>query len=294
MTTFRQLLVSTENRLAEADLCFGHGYADAHDEAVALVLAAAELDPFTGAEILDLPVKPTICDQVEEFLRRRIGERVPTAYIVGYAALGNLFFRCDPRALVPRSPLHAIIEQGYQPWYSMSTPGLIVDVCCGGGSLGLLAAASSPQSAVLLLDIDTAALSLAEENRQGLDIANAMCLQTDLLDAVDSGSVDVLLANPPYVDGADMEGLPPEYLHEPRMALEAGPDGLELVHRLLREAERVLSPGGVLFLEVGNSAPALEESYPNLPITWLDLPLGGHGVGVLSRNDFCDQALRRR
>lgn len=284
----------TETALAEAGLCFGHGYADAHDEAVALVLAAAELDPFTGAEILDRPVTAAICDQVEEFLQRRIGERVPTAYILGYAALGNLFFRCDSRALVPRSPLHAIIEQGYQPWYSLGTPGRIVDVCCGGGSLGLLAAAACPASEVLLLDMDSAALSLAEENRVDLNIANAMCLQTDLLDAVDSASVDVLLANPPYVDQADMEDLPPEYLHEPRVALEAGPDGLDLVHRLLREAARVLSPGGVLFLEVGNSAPALEESYPNLPITWLDLPLGGHGVGVLSRNELAEQALRRR
>jgi len=285
--------MTTETALSEAELCFGHGYIDAHDEAVALVLAAAGLDPHTGAEILDQPVAQDTLSRTQEFIRQRVEKRLPVAYIIGHAALGDLTFTCDARALVPRSPLWAVVQQHYLPWYPKRLPTRIVDVCCGGGSLGLLAAFHAPSSQVLLLDVDSTALSLAEENRDKLAISNAQCLRMDLLEGVGDRSVDILLANPPYVDAADMRVLPAEYQHEPRLALAAGEDGLDLVHRLLSEAARVLCPGGVLFLEVGNSAPALEQSYPNLPITWLELPEGGHGVGVLLQGDLHERALLR-
>ncbi len=286
MATFREILITTESRLEAGDLHFGHGYLDAHDEAVALVLAAEGLDPLTGSEILDLDVSSEGLEKLQGFLRQRLEDRLPTAYIIGYAALGALTFWCDDRALVPRSPLMSVIHEGYSPWFDHSVPKRIVDVCCGGGSLGLLAAFHSPETSVLLLDIDNRALALAEANRRTQALPNTLCVQANLLATLAPESVDIILANPPYVDAEDMANLPREFHHEPRIALAAGDDGLDLVHELLRQAIYVLSPEGVLFLEVGNSAPALIASYPDIAFTWLELASGGHGVCVVSASEL--------
>lgn len=287
MSTFSQLLRQTESRLEQADLWYGHGYESAHDEAVALVLAAADLPITTGREILDLAVSDQTRTTLELFMERRIVRREPVAYIIGRAWLGPLSFVADHRALVPRSPLMSVIEMGFSPWWQGGDPASIVDVCCGGGSLGILAAWAFPTSQVTLLDVDSAALSLAHENLALYSLANATIKQGDLLEPIlGLGSVDIILANPPYVDVHDMERLPAEYLHEPQLALAAGDDGLDLVHRLLAQAASVLSPSGLLFLEVGNSWEALEAEYPGCGFTWLALEAGGHGVCVLTREEI--------
>ena len=185
---------------------------------------------------------------LSDFLDQRIQGRVPTAYIIGRAALGGLSFRCDKRALVPRSPLMAVVLDDYRPWFQGAVPRRILDVCCGGGSLGLLAAFHEPDSEVFLMDLDEQALDLAWLNLKDHRLPNAFCLRADLMTALASGTADIILANPPYVDVLDMNSLLPEYQHEPKVALAAGEDGLDLVHPLLQQAERVLAPGGVLFL----------------------------------------------
>ena len=286
MTTFRQALEATELALQAAGVCYGHGYADSHDEAVALVLAAADLDPLSGVEILDRPVAPESLNLLAEYTSLRVNERLPVAYIIGRAALGDLVFHCDARALVPRSPLMAVILSNYEPWYRGRQPPRIVDLCCGGGSLGLLAAHHAPASEVLMLDLDADALDLARINLHEHAFPNVCCVQGDLLTGIASGTVDIILANPPYVDAEDMASLPREYRHEPRVALAAGVDGLDLVHRLLMQSKAVLAPLGLLFLEVGNSAPALVDAYPNLPMIWLDLEHGGDGVCVIAKEDL--------
>ncbi len=286
MTTYQELLSTTEETLRNAQIWCGHGYDSAHDEAVALVLAAAGLPENTGTDILEQPVAPKTLEKLGEYLRLRTRERQPTAYIIGYGWLGPLKFKADPRALVPRSPLMELIAYEFQPWWQGDAPGVIVDVCCGGGSLGLLAAAQFPEAQVELLDIDEAALSLARENLQLHQLDNVVISQADLLAPLAADSVDIILANPPYVDAQDMASLPPEYLHEPRLALEAGDDGLRLAHRLMAEAASVLRECGVLFMEVGNSWEALEQAYPNFGFTWLQFESGGHGVCALTYEEL--------
>jgi ribosomal protein L3 glutamine methyltransferase len=284
--TFRNALANTALALDEAEVFSGHGYVDTHDEAVALVLAAADLDPLSGPEILDRGVDEDSLARLADFTRQRVQQRLPTAYIIGFAALGDLTFRCDPRALVPRSPLMSVVLENYAPWSTGRTLSRIVDVCCGGGSLGLLAAFHAPRAEVLLMDIDCDALALAKLNEKDHGFTNTTCLQADLLSPLGNNSADIILANPPYVDAHDMTCLPEEYRHEPRMALAAGDDGLLLTHRLLQQAKDVLRPRGLLFLEVGNSAPALMQAYPEMAMTWLELECGGHGVCVISQEDL--------
>ena len=289
MATFRDILITTENRLIEAEVFCGHGYESEHDEAVALVLAAASLSPLnTGAEVLD-EVYPADAEEVLlTYLSARCEKRLPVAYITGEAWLGPLCFKSDRRALVPRSPVAELVLNELQPWYEGASPNVIVDVCCGGGSLGMLAKWVFPDAKVLLSDIDSDAVDLAREN--AAHHAVDAVVRADLLAWCADDSVDVILANPPYVDADDMRDLLPEYLHEPGLALRGGEDGLDLVRVMLVDAARILRVGGILILEVGNSVEALEGLSPLLPPLWVDLEQGGHGVAVFMAQDLAQWA----
>ena len=107
----------------------------------------------------------------------------------------------------------------------------------------------------------------------------------DLYDGVE-GRFDMILTNPPYVDAVDLAALPPEYAHEPVLALDGGGDGLDLMRRILAGAPARLAPGGILVGEVGASAAALCRSVPALPFVWVDLEDGGDGVFVLDAEAF--------
>jgi ribosomal protein L3 glutamine methyltransferase len=289
LATFRDILISTEKQLIEAEVFCGHGYESEHDEAVALVLAAASLSPLeTGTEVLD-EVYPADAEPVlVSYLSARCEKRLPVAYITGEAWLGPLCFKSDRRALVPRSPVAELVLNALQPWYEGTSPSVIVDVCCGGGSLGMLAKWVFPGAQVLLSDIDADAVELARENA-ALHEVDAV-VRADLLAWCADDSVDVILANPPYVDAEDMSDLPPEYLHEPGLALRGGEDGLDLVRVMLVDAARILRAGGILILEVGNSVEALEGLSPLLPPLWVELEQGGHGVAVFMAQDLAQWA----
>lgn len=285
MATFKQLIASAAAELKQADIFCGHGYESAHDEAVALVLAAAELPIDVDQSVLSEEVSADIQVLTDTLLKQRIEERRPTAYIIGKAWLGPLEFICDDRALVPRSPLMEVIAADYQPWLSGS-PSHLVDLCCGGGSLGILSAKNRPELSVTLVDIDSPALSLARENVALHEVPKVRLIKGDLLSSLAPSSVDVILANPPYVDAEDMHSLPREFMHEPSLALAAGDDGLDLVHRLLIQASFCLSKNGFLFLEVGNSWQALERAYPHFSFDWLELEWGGHGVCAIGKQEL--------
>ena len=289
MMTFREILIDTEAELLNADVFFGHGYESAHDEAVALVLAAADLSLMdTSAAILDTDYPSTASLKLRSFLNARCEERLPVAYITGEAWLGHLCFKSDERALVPRSPVAEVVLNAFEPWYQGPDPQVIVDVCCGGGSLGMLAKSMFPTAQVLLSDRDHAALSLASENSQFHAINGIV--RGDLLSWCKALCVDIIIANPPYVDARDMQGLPAEYHHEPGLALSGGDDGLDLVRVLLRDAARILRPTGLLILEVGNSFEALDELSEHLNPIWVELEQGGHGVAVFMAQDLAQWA----
>jgi ribosomal protein L3 glutamine methyltransferase len=289
MMTFREILIDTEAELLNADVFFGHGYESAHDEAVALVLAAADLSLMdTRSAILDTDYPSTASLKLRSFLNARCEERLPVAYITGEAWLGHLCFKSDERALVPRSPVAEVVLNAFEPWYQGPDPQVIVDVCCGGGSLGMLAKSMFPTAQVLLSDLDHAALWLASENSQIHAVDGIV--RGDLLSWCQALCVDIIIANPPYVDARDMQGLPAEYHHEPGLALSGGDDGLDLVRVLLRDAARILRPTGLLILEVGNSFEALDELSEQLHPIWVELEQGGHGVAVFMAQDLAQWA----
>ena len=274
------------SRFVEADLCFGHGYADALDESLALVLHALHLEPGPPAELWAARLTGRERAALLELFRRRIEERVPTAYLTGHAWFAGLRLRADPRALVPRSPLAEWIGCGFSPWLHAEEVRAVLDLGTGGGCIAIACAGVFPGARVDAVDVDRAALALARQNvrEQGLE-ARVRLVESDLFARVD-GVYDLVVGNPPYVGRAEYESLPAEYRHEPARGLRAGEAGIDCIERILEEAAPHLASTGLLVVEAGSCRPALEARYPMLPFTWLALERGGENVFLLRRDEL--------
>lgn len=275
--------------LEASDASFGHGTDNAWDDAVQLVLHVLDLPIDAPDSVLADPLPDPALERLASLLNKRAVDRQPVPYLTGRAWFAGLEFLCDDRALVPRSPIAELILDGFRPWYAGEGPGRVLDLCCGGGCIGLATAHYFPGAQVDLLDIDEAALSLAHENARHLGLESRVAIrQSDLFEALGEEHYDIILSNPPYVDARDLAAMPAEYHHEPAVGLGSGPDGLDATRQILAGAATFLNPGALLFVEVGNSAEALETAFPQVPFTWLEFERGGHGVFTLSARELQD------
>ena len=268
-------------------LYFGHGTDSAWDEAVQLVLQAAELPIDSGDEVLAHYLNEAQRERIAQWTQRRVDERIPLPYLTGRAWFAGLAFHCDERALVPRSPLAELIVRDYQPWWAGAAPRRILDLCCGGGAIGIAAARYNELCEVVLADISADALALAQRNVALHEVGDRVhCVQGDLFEALSGKTFDLILTNPPYVDANDLAAMPPEYRVEPPLGLGSGHDGLDITRRILAKAATYLSEHGMLFLEVGNSWLALDELLKDQALSWLSFESGGHGVLAASAGEL--------
>lgn len=274
--------------LAQSDVYYGHGTETPLDEAAALVLGALHLPFDLSATYFAAALTQDEKNHLAALLTRRVEERIPVPYLTGRTLYGGYEFQIDERVLIPRSPIAELIESHLAPWWpeEAGEPARVLDLCCGSGCIGIVAALNFPLAEVVLADIDEDALDVAQINVERYGLENDVLLvQGDGLDAVE-GTFDWILCNPPYVPDAEMDDIAEEYLHEPRHALVSGADGMDFTRTLLHRAADYLSDDGVLVLEVGMSWPLLEEAYPDVVFDWVELQRGGQGVLVISRDEL--------
>lgn len=283
LPTIRDWIRYGASLFREAGLYFGHGTDNAFDEAAWLVLHRLHLpldlrEEWWGAHLTEAERLGVLAR-----LQERVSTRKPAAYLTGEAWFMGIPFFVDARVLVPRSPIAQLLEAELSPWVNQERVRKILDLGTGSGCIGLAAARVFPDAQVWLTDISEEALSIAQMNRGRHNLEDRVHLcKSDVFASLDpSLRFDIIFSNPPYVDARDMAALPHEYLHEPRLGLAAGEDGLDVVHKIILGAREWLHPEGVLVVEVGNSAWALEEAYPGLDFTWLDFEKGGEGVFLL-------------
>ncbi len=278
----RDMILWGQQYLADADIYFGHGTDNALDEAAWLVSHAVGLAPTFSEAELEQGLSTGQQAEVKALLTRRVQERLPAAYLTHEAWFAGHRFYVDERVLVPRSPLAELILDQFQPWVEPDQLKRVLDLCTGSGCIAVATALVLPQVEVDATDISPDALEVARRNvaDYGLEQQVAV-IESDIFDALQGRRYDLIVSNPPYVDAQDMAALPQEYLREPRMGLTAGPQGLDLVIPMLQQAAKYLTPNGVMIVEVGNSAEALQACFPGVPFTWLEFSYGGEGVFLL-------------
>ena len=288
LKTVRDYLRFAVSRFNQAELFFGHGSSNAYDEVVYLILHTLHLPLDRLEPFLDARLSDSERDEVLDIIHRRVEHRIPAAYLTHQAILGEFSFYVDERVIVPRSYIAELLLEQLNPW--IAEPEAIrsvLDLCTGSGCLAILAAHAFPSASVDAADLSAAALAVAERNVADYQLQDRINLiESDLFSKLGGKRYDLIISNPPYVDAASVAALPQEYLHEPKLALGSGQDGLDATRLILGQAAQHLSDNGILIVEIGHNRDALEAAYPDLPFTWLDVSAGDQFVFMLHRNDL--------
>ncbi|MBU6490128.1 MAG: 50S ribosomal protein L3 N(5)-glutamine methyltransferase [Burkholderiales bacterium] len=286
--TVRDLLRYAVSRFTQAHLAFGHGSANAYDEAAYLILHTLHLpldtlDPFLDARLLGSEI-----EAVMTVIERRADERVPAAYITQEAWMHGRRFYVDERVIVPRSFIGELLEDGLQPYVAdPDEVGAVLELCTGSGCLAILAAHAFPNADVDAVDISADALEVARINVSDYALDDRIALfEGDLFAPLPQRRYDVIIANPPYVNSDSMAELPAEYRHEPQLALAGGVDGMDVVRRIIGQARDWLTDEGVLVVEIGNERANVEAAFGGLDLVWLSTSGGDDSVFLIQAGDL--------
>lgn len=284
MNTAEYWLIHCAKRMDQAELHFGHGTDNAHDEAAWLLLHVLGA-PLDGSfEAWDSELSDVQHAEMLTLLQRRITERLPMAYLTGSTRFCGLDFEVSNQVLVPRSPIAELIQNGFSPWLDVDSKEAVraLDMCTGGGCIAIAMAAYMPELLVDAVDISETALEIAKRNAIGHALSDRVKLvQSDLFSALDDMQYDLIVSNPPYVSAAVFAQLPAEYLAEPSGGLVCGEDGLDIVLKILDASPHYLKKHGILVVEVGESAETLINLLPDVAFLWLEFDHGGDGVFLL-------------
>ncbi len=288
LETVRDWLRFAVSRFGEMKLAFGHGSADAYDEAAYLLLHALHLPLDRLEPFLDARLTQAERQALAHLFSRRIDDRVPAAYLTHEAWLGEFRFYVDERVIIPRSYIAELLPGGLEPYVGEANGvKTALDMCTGSGCLAILLAHAYPEADVDAVDISSEALTVAQRNVADYGLAARVNLiRSDLFANLPEKNYDIIISNPPYVTAMAMEALPAEYRHEPMVALAGGDDGLDPVRVLVKEAPRFLNHGGTLVVEIGHNRAGAEAAFPRLPMVWLSTATSDDGVFLVKREDL--------
>ncbi|MBI5921780.1 MAG: 50S ribosomal protein L3 N(5)-glutamine methyltransferase [Betaproteobacteria bacterium] len=288
LQTLRDWLRFAVSRFNEAGLHFGHGCDNAYDEAAWLLLHTLHLPRDRLEPFLDAKLTRAERMAVHHVLQLRIAKRMPTAYLTHEAWLGECRFYVDERVIVPRSYFGELLANDFAPWLeSPESVRTALDLCTGSGCLAIMMALVFHEARIDAVDLSANALAVARRNVADYALDDRVRLvESDLFDALGKQRYDLIVSNPPYVTAAAMAALPPEYRHEPALALAAGADGLDIVRRILQHARNRLAAHGLLAVEVGHNRDLVEAAFPELPMTWVDCAGGEGKIFILQKDQW--------
>ncbi|HEY4297542.1 MAG TPA: 50S ribosomal protein L3 N(5)-glutamine methyltransferase [Paraburkholderia sp.] len=287
-STVRDLLRFAVSRFNQAQLSFGHGSANAYDEAAYLVLHTLHLPLDLLEPFLDARLSAAEIDAVLNVIERRAAERVPAAYITQEAWMHGFRFHVDERVIVPRSFIGELLQDGLQPYVEdPEQVSAVLELCTGSGCLAILAAHAFPNADIDAVDLSAPALEVATRNVMDYKLDDRIALfEGDLYAPLAERRYDVIISNPPYVNATSMQELPAEYRHEPDMALAGGADGMDIVRRIIAGARNWLTENGVLVVEIGNEREHVEAAFGGLDLVWLSTSAGDDNVFLIQAADL--------
>jgi ribosomal protein L3 glutamine methyltransferase len=293
LATVRDMLRWAVSGFRKARLVHGHGATNPIDEAAFLILEGLNLPVDDINPWLDARLLASERDRLARLIRARIDTRKPAAYLVNRTYMHGVPFYVDERVIIPRSYIGELMFSGlfggenFQLIDDPAAVGRVLDLCTGSGCLAILAAGAFPNAEIDAVDLSSDALAVAQINVEEHELTSRInLLQGSLFEPVEGQTYDLILTNPPYVAEEEVAGFPPEYAQEPVMAHLGGPDGLDIVRRILAEAAEHLNDGGGLLCEIGTGRDILEAEYPHLPFLWLDTEQSEGEVFWLTREQL--------
>jgi len=283
LTTFDDWLQLAEELYERHEIALGQIATLARDEVLYLLLRTLGLPLDSDESVLDRTLTKTQIAAVKTVLQRRIVERIPAAYLTQEAFLGEHRFYVDERVIIPRSYFLEIIPNQLNDWLpDPKKVRAVVDVCTGSGCLAILLADHFPKAKVDALDLSPDALEVAKINVAEHGLAKRITLhESDVFDAVPNQKYDIILSNPPYEPSKHVDQLPAEFHREPRMSLDGGKDGLDIIRKLLRQSRTRLASHGIVLIEVGGLREAMDKEFANLQPHWLHTEDGADSICVI-------------
>lgn len=288
LASLRDWLRYAVSRFNEANLCYGHGTQSAWDEAAYLLLHQLHLPLDRLEPFLDATLTQQERAGIAELLLRRVDERIPAAYLTHEAWLGDFRFHVDERVIVPRSFIAELLPDGLASFVGEGEKvRAVLDLCTGSGCLAILLAHAFDAADIDAVDLSPDALAVAQRNVSDYGLADRINLiRSDVYANLAGKNYDLIVSNPPYVTAMSMQALPPEYRHEPPLALAGGEDGLDIVRSIVKQAPAFLNPQGTLVVEIGHNRQAVDSAFPRLPFTWLATASSEDSVFAIRREDL--------
>jgi len=293
--SLHDIIVWAEEIFKSSDIYFGHGTDNALDEAAYLISYCADKPADFSEADLSYILNNEQRENVVEVLAQRINNKLPASYITKTAYFCGLEFEVNEHVLIPRSPIAELISEQFSPWFDLSTHLAsnntleVLDMCTGSGCIAIACAKAFPEVNVHVdaVDISEQAIKVCNKNilkHKLSDVVSA--IQSDMFEDVKDKKYNIIVSNPPYVSQPEIDSLPDEYHKEPALGLYADNNGLQFAITILKQASNYLADNGILIVEVGNSAEALQNYYPDIPFTWLEFEMGGEGVFMLDANQL--------
>ena len=254
MTTLLEAWSGAQKRLKAA------GVDSPSIDARLLLEAAADV---SRMDVISDPYRTLSADQVDRldaYVERR-SRREPVARILGRKGFWKLLLQVTPDVLTPRPETERVVDIALEAFPEERASFSMLDLGVGSGAILLSVLAERPAAKGLGVDISEAALATARDNAASLGLAGrATFLRTDWTQGLPDEAFELVTSNPPYIPTGDIEGLEPEVsAHEPRLALDGGPDGLSPYRVLAPEILRVLKPEGRFAVEIGwDQGPAVK------------------------------------
>ncbi len=287
LKTPKAWLAFAEKQYVKHKLALGQVSDNAHDEALYLILFTLRIPLDSDPSVLSKKLKVSEIEALAVVFKKRILEHVPAGYLTKEAWLGDYRFYVDERVIIPRSYFLEII-----PYIDLLTglshkPKQLVDVCTGSGCLAILLAHQFPQAKVDAIDLSDGALSVAKINVANHGLKNRVQLhKSDVFDSVPVKKYDLILSNPPYEPSAHVDQLPKEFHHEPRLALDGGVDGLDIIRKLLIQSVPRLTDTGSVLIEVGGLQDEINAEFKSLKPVWLSTADGSNCICVFKAENL--------
>ena len=261
------------------------GSPDAQLEAEVLIRHVLRIDRATFFRDLEQPVTDCDRERLDDLVNRRLN-REPLNYITGLREFYGLDFEVSDSVLIPRQETELLVDTVIS--LARSRPKCEMKICdigTGSGAIAVSVAVNLPSAEVMAIDISQRALDIADANRRMHGVYNRVSLRRGNLLAPVDWKPEIIVSNPPYIRRSDLSLLQPEIQYEPSVALDGGPDGLEVIRGLLRQSSDKVSSTGAILFEIDSSqkdsARMLSREYfPNSEISILD-DLSGNSRAIL-------------